>query len=72
MTNLNDIDTEGTDRVDMVTGLVFDEITDRLHHDHSLAGELEQSTMPASDTVLFKFADGRTITVRLEISDPVT
>jgi len=64
----NDIDTEGTNRMDSVAGLIFDEITDHLHNDQDVAGELENSKMPSSDMVRFHFADGRTITVRLEIS----
>lgn len=68
MADMNDIDTEGTDRLDSVAWLIHDEITDALHRNEKAAGKLHTSSMPASNLVLFEFTDGRTITVRLEIS----
>jgi hypothetical protein len=66
MTDPND--TDGTDRMDAVAGLILDEITDTLHNNADIAGELNTSQMPSSDMVVFYFTDGRTITVRLDIS----
>lgn len=72
MTEQNDLetvlDTDGNDRKFTVTDLIHDEIADRLHHNPDLAGELHRFRMPDDETVLFEFADGRTITVHVEIS----
>lgn len=71
MTDLNDIDTEGTDGIDTITGLIHDQIGDALHNDDELAGKMSDVRMPSSDTVLFDFADGRHVTVKVTI-DPRT
>jgi hypothetical protein len=68
MIDPNDIDTEGTGRVDAVATLIHDTIGDALQNDADLAGSLWDTRMESSDTVIFDFADGRVITVHIDIS----
>jgi hypothetical protein len=68
MTDPNAIDYEVEDRKNNLACLIFDEITDRLHHNADLAGDLKDSRMPTPNMVAFEFADGRTIVVTVGIS----
>jgi hypothetical protein len=68
MIDPNQVDYEGEDRKNNVACLIFDEITDRLHHNEDLAGRLNDSRMPTPNTVAFEFTDGRTVTVSIDIN----
>lgn len=70
MADQNHVDNEGEDRKNSMAFLIFDEITDKLHHNANLAGKLEDSRTPTPDSVIFEFADGRNVTVRIEIDPP--
>lgn len=72
MENLDDLatvlDTDGSNRKFVVADLIYDRVTYALRSDSDLAGELQEVRCPDDETVIFNFADGRTITARVEIS----
>jgi len=69
MAELNQKDTE---RVMAITDLIHDQITDTLHNDSDLAGELDNSVDEEIDVVRFLFTDGRHVTVRVSMDPPTS
>jgi hypothetical protein len=78
MDELNDLatvlDTEGTNRKDMVANLINDYVgVPTLFADRGVPGaELSSARVIDSETVKLNFYDGRNITIRIEIDPPTS